>query len=93
MRRVTWSFSLAAICALLLLLPLGVVPLPANAQGYHNGGPSVNLNIHWGPDTWGQYCRSDGYGHFWGRDRRYDASCWDNRHYSRDYHRDRWGRW
>ena len=92
-RNVTWFVLLAAACVMLAGAPLTLTPVPAQAQGYHSNGPSVNVNIHWGPNTWGNYCQSDRYGHFWGRDRRYDSACWDNRHYSRDYHRDQWGRW
>jgi hypothetical protein len=80
--------KLAPLLLLALFVTTGAVvsAVPAHAQG-------IDLNIHWGSDTWGRYCRGDAYGHYWGQDRRYDRQCWENRRYDRDYHRDRWGRW
>jgi hypothetical protein len=60
--------------------------IPAYAQ-------NVNPNIHWNSRTWSQYCRTDGYGHFWGRNRANDRACWNHRTLAPHYHKDRWGRW
>jgi hypothetical protein len=85
MARVALLIVLGMSAIVTALMPLSFLPAPAQAQ--------VNLDIHWGPQTWGQYCRSDGYGHWWGRDSRYNRACWDNRHYDPHYRPDRYHRW